>query len=109
MKIKTFEVEDFSSFSDEVNNFTEGKDITKMKFIEKDGKHNLVIAYDEQEAIKDVHIATFHGDRRRYDFDVLSRVREFIQEHNVIDVQFASGDGDDHFMVMYKDNDNEKD
>lgn len=108
MKIKTFEVEDFSSFSDEVNNFTEGKNITKMKFIEKDGEKHLVVAYEEPKTFKDVHIATFHGDRRRYDFNVLSRVREFIQEHDVIDIQFASGDGDDHFMVMYKEDDDEK-
>ena len=30
MKIKTFEVKDFNNFSENVNNFMEGKKVTKM-------------------------------------------------------------------------------
>lgn len=46
MKIKTFKVKDFNSFSENVNNFMEGKNVTKMDFIEKDNEQLLVIAYE---------------------------------------------------------------
>lgn len=108
MKIKTFKVKDFKCFSENVNNFMEGKNVTKMDFIEKDNEQLLVIAYEEPKPMKDVHIATFHGDRRHYDFDINEAVKNFIHAKDAVDVQFSSGDGDDHFMIMYRDKHNKQ-
>lgn len=108
MKIKTFEVKDFNNFSENVNNFMEGKKVTKMEFVKKDNEQLLVIAYEDPKPMKDIQIATFHGDRRHYNFDITEAVENFIHTKDVVDVQFSSGDGDDHFMIMYRDKHNKQ-